>query len=271
MLGIRNNLYAMLGQTNLAVSQSESAESLYRVVCEIAVNIGKFQCAWVGVPAGNESVRSTLLPLAKSLRSLPTASPMGRSQCAVPECSGTSQASLCASTAEDCWWYTSGTKTLHRYSHACVAWFRHSGSRSGTETVERVGLNVYVPNQLLQVTASRRAGWPHLSSNVRLSNKAVAASRQEELVSRGRRGRRKSRVSRQAVTVGCHRVGSRCGGSATPNQTQHLTAGSVWFSSLLAFSVRGRVPRRQVSVSDYDAVGGSSTLRRFSSNTLHRQ
>jgi methyl-accepting chemotaxis protein len=40
-LRVRNDLYAMLARTNRAVSQCTSSASLYREVCEVAVDIGK--------------------------------------------------------------------------------------------------------------------------------------------------------------------------------------------------------------------------------------
>jgi PAS domain S-box-containing protein len=52
-LATRNNLYAMLARTNRAVSQCKSCEELYREVCAIAVETGKFRFAWIGVPDGD--------------------------------------------------------------------------------------------------------------------------------------------------------------------------------------------------------------------------
>lgn len=52
-LAIRNNLYAMLSRTNQAISQCQSCDELYRAVCSIAVETGKFRFAWVGVPEDN--------------------------------------------------------------------------------------------------------------------------------------------------------------------------------------------------------------------------
>jgi signal transduction histidine kinase/CheY-like chemotaxis protein len=49
-LAVRTDLYAMLSRTNQAVSRSRSADELYREVCTIAVEIGRFRFAWVGAP-----------------------------------------------------------------------------------------------------------------------------------------------------------------------------------------------------------------------------
>ncbi len=46
----RSRLYAMLAQTNRAVSESTSAADLFSTVCRIAVEVGGFALAWVGVP-----------------------------------------------------------------------------------------------------------------------------------------------------------------------------------------------------------------------------
>ncbi len=52
-LRTRNNLYAMLSRTNKAVSQCRTREDLFQEICTIAVHIGQFRYAWVGVPDGN--------------------------------------------------------------------------------------------------------------------------------------------------------------------------------------------------------------------------
>ncbi|NOT08611.1 MAG: PAS domain S-box protein, partial [Gemmatimonadales bacterium] len=51
-LRIRNDLYAMLSRTNRAVSRCTSSEELYRELCAIAVETGRFQFAWVGEAVG---------------------------------------------------------------------------------------------------------------------------------------------------------------------------------------------------------------------------
>ncbi|AMV27255.1 Blue-light-activated protein [Gemmata sp. SH-PL17] len=52
-LRVRNDLYAMLARTNRAVSRCRSAPELYGELCRIAVEVGRFRFAWVGVPEGN--------------------------------------------------------------------------------------------------------------------------------------------------------------------------------------------------------------------------
>jgi PAS domain S-box-containing protein len=49
-LAVRNDLYAMLSRTNRAVSQCRSADELFAELCTIAVTIGRFRYAWIGVP-----------------------------------------------------------------------------------------------------------------------------------------------------------------------------------------------------------------------------
>jgi len=49
-LRLRNDLYAMLARTNRTVSRSRSALELYRDLCTITVETGRFPLAWVGVP-----------------------------------------------------------------------------------------------------------------------------------------------------------------------------------------------------------------------------
>lgn len=49
-LRLRTNLYAMLSRTNRAVSRAADRQELFREVCEVAVHIGGFSFAWVGVP-----------------------------------------------------------------------------------------------------------------------------------------------------------------------------------------------------------------------------
>ncbi len=50
----RSRLYAMLAETNRAVSESTSAADLFATVCRIAVEVGGFALAWVGVPHEGE-------------------------------------------------------------------------------------------------------------------------------------------------------------------------------------------------------------------------
>lgn len=52
-LRVRNDLYNMLSLTNRAVSRCASARELYEEVCRIAVETGRFQFAWIGVPEGD--------------------------------------------------------------------------------------------------------------------------------------------------------------------------------------------------------------------------
>ncbi|MBA4192498.1 MAG: hypothetical protein C0467_31400 [Planctomycetaceae bacterium] len=51
-LRVRTNLYAMLSQTNRAVSRCQNAVDLYREVCSIAVETGQLKFAWVGIKDG---------------------------------------------------------------------------------------------------------------------------------------------------------------------------------------------------------------------------
>lgn len=51
-LRVRTDLYAMLAQTNRAVSERTTIEVLYRDICRIAVETGHFRLAWVGVSDG---------------------------------------------------------------------------------------------------------------------------------------------------------------------------------------------------------------------------
>jgi PAS domain S-box-containing protein len=51
-LRTRNDLYAMLSRTNRAVSRCRDKDELYRELCTIAVETGKFRFAWLGVPDG---------------------------------------------------------------------------------------------------------------------------------------------------------------------------------------------------------------------------
>ena len=46
----RSRLYAMLAETNRAVSESASPSDLFATVCRIAVEVGGFALAWVGIP-----------------------------------------------------------------------------------------------------------------------------------------------------------------------------------------------------------------------------
>jgi len=50
-LAVRNDLYAMLARTNAAVGRSRGVEELYSELCAIAVETGRFRCAFVGVVA----------------------------------------------------------------------------------------------------------------------------------------------------------------------------------------------------------------------------
>jgi PAS domain S-box-containing protein len=52
-LRLRTDLYAMLSGTNRAVSRCRSPEALYRELCRVAVEAGRFRLAWVGVPDGD--------------------------------------------------------------------------------------------------------------------------------------------------------------------------------------------------------------------------
>jgi PAS domain S-box-containing protein len=52
-LRARNNLYAMLSRTNQALSHCGNREDLFREICNIAVAVGQFRYAWVGVPDGD--------------------------------------------------------------------------------------------------------------------------------------------------------------------------------------------------------------------------
>ncbi len=52
-LRLRSRLYEMLASTNRAIVRSTSTEDLYPQVCDIAVQAGGFQFAWVGVPDGD--------------------------------------------------------------------------------------------------------------------------------------------------------------------------------------------------------------------------
>jgi PAS domain S-box-containing protein len=52
-LAVRNALYAMLSRTNQAVVRCRSSDELYRRLCEIAVETGRFRFAWVGVRDGD--------------------------------------------------------------------------------------------------------------------------------------------------------------------------------------------------------------------------
>ncbi|MBN8219505.1 MAG: PAS domain S-box protein [Spirochaetes bacterium] len=45
----QRNLYAMLSKTSQAISQAQNPEALFKTVCEIAVEYGKFKFAWIGL------------------------------------------------------------------------------------------------------------------------------------------------------------------------------------------------------------------------------
>jgi PAS domain S-box-containing protein len=57
-LTTRNNLYAMLAATNRAVSRCRSTGELFQEICRIAVEVGHFKAAWVGVPAQDRLIRT---------------------------------------------------------------------------------------------------------------------------------------------------------------------------------------------------------------------
>ena len=57
----RNDLFAMLAKANSAVSRSTTKEELFAEICEIAINTGKFQHAWIGVPNNG-----LLVPIARA-------------------------------------------------------------------------------------------------------------------------------------------------------------------------------------------------------------
>jgi two-component system cell cycle sensor histidine kinase/response regulator CckA len=52
-LRVRSALYDMLSRTHYAVRHCGSSDELFRAVCAIAVDAGKFRFAWIGVPDGN--------------------------------------------------------------------------------------------------------------------------------------------------------------------------------------------------------------------------
>lgn len=52
-LAVRNELYAMLSRANRAINSSRSEEQLYRELCQIAVETGRFKFVWIGVPRGH--------------------------------------------------------------------------------------------------------------------------------------------------------------------------------------------------------------------------
>jgi PAS domain S-box-containing protein len=51
-LAVRNDLYAMLARTNAVVARCRGAEELFAELCAIAVETGRFRCAFVGVAEG---------------------------------------------------------------------------------------------------------------------------------------------------------------------------------------------------------------------------
>jgi PAS domain S-box-containing protein len=55
-LRVRTDLYAMLSRTNRAVSRCHSTEELFAELCTIAVDVGRFRFAWIGVPMGDRLV-----------------------------------------------------------------------------------------------------------------------------------------------------------------------------------------------------------------------
>lgn len=50
-------IYQVLSRTTQAVSKAASVEALYRDVCDVAVNVGKFAYAWIGVLDGTTIVK----------------------------------------------------------------------------------------------------------------------------------------------------------------------------------------------------------------------
>jgi len=52
-LRVRTDLYSMMSRTSRAVVERRSASELYADICQIAVETGHFQCAWIGVPDGD--------------------------------------------------------------------------------------------------------------------------------------------------------------------------------------------------------------------------
>jgi PAS domain S-box-containing protein len=56
-LRLCTGIYEILSRTTQAVSKAASVEALYRDVCDVAVNVGKFTYAWIGVPNGSTIVK----------------------------------------------------------------------------------------------------------------------------------------------------------------------------------------------------------------------
>jgi PAS domain S-box-containing protein len=56
-LRLCTGIYQVLARTTQAVSKAASVEALYRDVCDVAVNVGKFAYAWIGVPNGTVIVK----------------------------------------------------------------------------------------------------------------------------------------------------------------------------------------------------------------------
>jgi PAS domain S-box-containing protein len=56
-LRLCTGIYQMLSRTTQAVSKAASVEALYRDVCDVAVNVGKFAYAWIGVLDGTTIVK----------------------------------------------------------------------------------------------------------------------------------------------------------------------------------------------------------------------
>ena len=56
-LRVRNGLYAMLARTGLAAERYKTPEALFHELCTIAVEIGHFRAAWVGVPRDGRLVQ----------------------------------------------------------------------------------------------------------------------------------------------------------------------------------------------------------------------
>lgn len=56
-LRLCTGIYQVLSRTTLAVSKAASVEALYRDVCDVAVKVGKFAYAWIGVADGTTIVK----------------------------------------------------------------------------------------------------------------------------------------------------------------------------------------------------------------------
>jgi PAS domain S-box-containing protein len=56
-LRLCTGIYQVLSRTTQAVSKAASVEALYRDVCDVAVKVGNFAYAWIGVPDGTTIVK----------------------------------------------------------------------------------------------------------------------------------------------------------------------------------------------------------------------